>query len=583
MTHTGDRPSGNQVHSLAQHPARLFQRAFEHSQSGMVITNASGTILHANDAFCTFTGRDRNGIVGTEIARFFVSLRPLTPSPPFRHAPSEHVHTGPHEVVYRRAEGESLSLLMTIDPLLDEKRQPDHFLYTFIQLNDAKSAALEERHWLHVDPLTGLPNWLLLRDRLSHAMAQAERAESTVALLYIDIDRFKTVNDSVGHDEGDRILAELARRLHQEVRSKDTLARLGSDQFVVLLEKEGNAEAAQVVAERLQEALEPPFVSGEHFLLVTASIGIALYPSDAQDTDSLISAARNAMFTARKKGPGRLAFVDHQLTLRLKEKHRLESLLSEAVHLPEQYLTLHYQPEFNREEGHCTGLEAVLRWKQPQRWKHPPTHYLDLMTRLGLCVRLNRWMIEQVIADHYQWLNDALPLGELPISLPLCESHLLDRHDYQPLDHFLRRFQQQRNIASLSWLTLNVPAHGLSNDLDSAAHMLKRLEQLGIRLAVDKLGSSPADLAWLSRLYLHKATLDARLAGTEHGLKLLEALCRMLDALNIKPIIIGVDSETLAARLGQIGARRVQGDHYCPPMPAEALQKRLELAVLPNT
>ncbi|WP_162623057.1 putative bifunctional diguanylate cyclase/phosphodiesterase [Billgrantia lactosivorans] len=574
MTHNGKRPPGKQLHVLAQHPARLVQHAFEQSQTGMVITDGDGIILLVNDAFCRIAGVDSAETTGWPIEHFYLSRRTPSHLPVTADATPGLTHSWQQEVLCRRADGESLPVLMTVDAMLDEHQQPRHFLHTFVQLTSANGEVLDDRHWIHIDPITGLPNWLLLRDRLNHALAQAERADTTLALLFIDIDRFKAVNDSVGHVEGDRMLGELAQRLQRGVRSKDTLARLGSDQFVVLLEKDGTPEAAQLVAERLQEALEPPFTAGDRYLLMTASVGIALYPTDAQDVETLLTAARSAMFTARRKGPGRLAFVDHRLTAQLRQKYRLESQLSEAIHLPDHHFELHYQPELDRRSLHCTGMDAVLRWKRPSRWPHPPGHYLDTLARLGLGVRLNRWMIQTAIADHRRWQDTDSPLGRLPVSIQLCESHLAqDTFDHRPLDHFLRH----QGLSSFDWLTLKVPAYGLGSDLDKASHLLKRLERLGIRLAVEGFGSHALDLAWLSRLRFHKASVDARMAGMAHGgRRLVEASCRMLNALDIEPVLVGLDEESLAARLEGVSARLVQGDLYGPPMAATALAQWLE-------
>ncbi|MGQ4880170.1 putative bifunctional diguanylate cyclase/phosphodiesterase [Billgrantia sp. LNSP4103-1] len=573
MNQHGNRPPGKQIPILAQHPARLVQQAFEQSQTGMVITDAEGRIVLVNDAFCRIAGTDSAETVGWPIEHFFVSLRSPSSQPPMADRKAHETVTWQQEVLCRRNDGESMPVLMTVDGLLDDQHVPHHYFHTFVLLNAPGGELLEDRHWIHIDPMTGLPNWLLLRDRLSHALAQAERADTTLALLFIDIDRFKTINDAVGHIEGDRMLGEIAQRLQREVRSKDTLARLGSDQFVVLLEKDGSAEAAQVVAERLQEALEPPFITGDRYLLMTASIGIALYPGDAQDIETLISTARSAMFIARKKGPGRLAFVDHRLTSRLKEKHRLEGLLSEAIHMPNDHFELHYQPELERHSLHCTGLVAMLRWKHPGRWQHPPAHYLDVIARLGLGVRLNRWMIQTVIADHRQWRNANSRLGSLPVAIPLCEAHLTqDTFDHRPLDHFLRHHES----ATLEWLTLKMPAQSLSSHLDSATHMFKRLEQLGIRLAVDELGDTPVDLASLARLPFQKAYIDARLASPQRdGRRLVEASCRMLNALGIEPVLVGVDHEENAAELETLSARLVQGNLFCPAMPTEDLAQWL--------
>ncbi|MCE9683075.1 sensor domain-containing protein [Halomonas alkalisoli] len=574
MSDHGKRSPGDRVTALARHPARLTLSAFEQGQTGMVITDAAGLVVLANEAFCQIAGCNHGEVAGWPVEHFFVSVRTPSTLAPDSNDNVDEPTSWQQEVLCRRSDGESMPVLMTVDAMLNDRLRPHHYLRTFVSLATPNGKQFGDRHWVHVDPMTGLPNWLLLRDRLNHALAQADRVENGLAVLFIDIDRFKAVNDATGHLEGDRLLGELAQRLQRALRSRDTLARLGGDQFIVLLEKDGTAEAAQVVTERLQEALEPPFLSENRYLLLTASIGIALYPADAQNEEGLITAARSAMYTARKKGPGRLAFVDRRLTAKLKQKHRLESRLSEAIHLPERHFQLYYQPEIDIDTGYCTGLEAVLRWRQPKQWQLPPDAFLDTISRLGLGIRLDRWTIQTVIAHHLSWLESGSPLGELPVSVRLCESHLInDTLDRRPLDHFLRL----QSLDTLAWLTLQVPGQGLSSNLDAASHMLKRLERLGVRLAIDDLGTGPVDLAWLSRLPFNKARISVSLAMTplQEERNLAEALCRLLQALHIEPVITDIDDPSQVTAVNGLSLKRVQGNHYCPALPAEELDRWL--------
>ncbi len=530
----------------------------------MVITDADGHIMLANDAFCRLCGCERREAAGWPIEHFFVSLR--TPMP---HGQADTMpSTWQQEVLCRRSDGESHPVLMTVDALPTSRDQPAYFLRTFVNLLTADDDQPSTHHWVHVDPTTGLPNWLLLRDRLSHALAQAERTGQGLALLFIDIDRFKAVNDTIGHLEGDRLLGELARRMQGALRSKDTLARLGGDEFVMILEQNGSAEAAQIVAERLQEALEPPFAIENGQLLLTASVGIALYPFDAEDEEGLINGARGAMYTARQKGPGRLAFIDHRLTAQLKEKLRLECQLSEAAHVPERHFAVHYQPECDPQSGACIGLEAKLHWRQPRRGLRPPEAFRDAAHRLGLGVRLDRWALQRILDDHRRWQESSSSLAELPVTLRLSDNHLAhNTFDGRPLDHFLRQLQPR----SLGWLTLAIPNQRLGQELDDANHLLKRLATLQLRLAVDDLDDGPVDLARLSRLPVHRARFQASLASDTQR-PLATALCRLLETLGIKPTVTHVDTAEDAHAIAGLPVSRVQGEHFCGALPADKLE-----------
>ncbi|SDJ36333.1 GGDEF and EAL domain-containing protein [Billgrantia gudaonensis] len=549
------------IRSLSGHPARLIQHAFDQSHNGMVITDATGHIVLANEAFCRIAGCERREATGWPIEHFFASLR--TPMP--MSLDDAMPHAWQQEVLCRHADGESHPVLMTVDALPSTHDQATHFLRTFVNLITSHSDRPSTHHWVHVDPTTGLPNWLLLRDRLSHALAHAERTDHGLALLFIDVDRFKAVNDAVGHIEGDRLLGDLARRMQGALRNRDTLARLGGDEFVMILD--GSAEAAQIVAERLQEALEPPFAVENGQLLLTVSIGIALFPFDAEDEEGLINGAQGAMLTARQKGPGRLAFVDHRLTAQLKEKFRLECQLSEAAHAPEKHFAVHYQPEFDPRSGACIGLEARLYWHQPHHgWRSPET-FRDAANRLGLGVRLDRWALLKTIDDHHRWQADASPLGMLTITLPLSESHLAhNTFDGRPLDRFLR----QHHPDPLTWLTLAIPSQCLGLKLEDAAHLLKRLVTLGVRLTVDDLGDGAFDLARLARLPLHRARFRASLAR-ESQRSLAAALCRLLEALAIEPGVTHVDTLEDALAIEALSLPRVQGEHYGLAMSTQAL------------
>lgn len=569
MSHHGKDRRRLRISLLARHPARLIQQAFEQGHNGMVLTDAEGHVLLANAAFCRITGCERSEVTGWPIEHFFVSL-----SNPTLLGKADPAGGWQQEVLCRRRDGESLPILMTVDALSGDDGKPLHFLRTFVNLATHEGEPSSVHHWVHVDPMTGLPNWLLLRDRLSHALAQADRTGHGLALLFIDIDRFKAVNDAVGHLEGDRLLGELARRMQGALRSKDTLARLGGDEFIMILEHNGSAEAAQAVAERLQEALEPPFITDNRQLLLTASVGIALFPFDAKDEEGLINVARGAMYTARKKGPGRLAFVDHRLTTQLKEKLRLEYQLSEAAHLPERHFEVHYQPELDPSNGRCIGLEAKVYWRQPQQGLCPPADLREVVNRLGLGVRLDRWALQRVIADHRRWEVDGSRLGRLPVTITLSERHLAhNTFDGRPLDHFLR----QQHQPSLEWLTLAIPGHSLGPALDEAAHMLKRLVALDVHLAVDELGGGPVDLPCLARLPLERARFRASLARGSHGdgRPLAKPLCRLLESMGIDVIATHADAPQDAEAIETLPLHGVQGDHYCRPMPRSALEQWL--------
>ncbi|MFC3282617.1 putative bifunctional diguanylate cyclase/phosphodiesterase [Litchfieldella rifensis] len=568
-------PSGNPlVQGLPIPRGEVSQRdfaelAFLHGLVGIIITDPEHRILVANPAFSAITGYDGQEVIGWDISVFHSREQK-----PEYHEQCQHLdlkHRWQGEVLCRRKNGEYYPELLIINAVHDAQGRLTHYVRAFIDISTLKANESQLRLKAHYDPLTGLANRLLLNDRLAHAMRRAKRHDRRFALLFIDLDCFKRINDSLGHAAGDQLLKQTARRLSRVLRSDDTLARFGGDEFVALLEHDVSSASAQNVAIRLLEALEPPFwIAGQH-LPVSGSIGIALYPQDSDDIDELIHHADAAMYAAKRAGHGRYAFVDKALSRDMQAQLTREIALREALGAPDRHFRLLYQPQIDLQTGRPVGLEALVRWHPPSQEPLLPRQFLPLARSLGLAVRLDRWVLGQVIRQHQHWLMNDSPLAKLPIAVNIVDQHLLeDAFDHQPLDRFLREHAEDA-----SWLTLEIASDSLAGEPEELQHLLRRLQRLGVKLAIDELGDGYVNFAYLSRLPIRQAKLNgalvASVARQERSQKLIGGIHHLLASLGVDCIVVGVENQPTATALIAQGVTRSQGNHFAAPMTAADL------------
>ncbi|WP_189467472.1 putative bifunctional diguanylate cyclase/phosphodiesterase [Litchfieldella qijiaojingensis] len=576
---------GTRFHGLLEQDLRLAaanavrrdfaELAFDHGPVGIIITDPRHRVLIANPAFSVITGYDRNEVIGWDIDVFHSHEQKPEYHEQRQQLAREHHWQG--EVLCRRKNGEYYPELLAIDAVYDETGQVSHYVRAFIDISALKANESQLRLKAHYDPLTGLANRLLLNDRLEHAMRHAERRDHTLALLFIDLDCFKRINDSLGHAAGDQLLKQAGRRLARMLRENDTLARFGGDEFVALLEHDVSEVSAQNVALRLLEALEPPFwVAGRH-LTISASIGIALYPQDSEDAEELLRHADTAMYAAKRSGHGRFAFADKALSRDMQVQLQREIALREALDAPSRHFKLLYQPQIDLGTGHPVGLEALVRWHSPGQDPLLPRQFLPLARSLGLAVRLDRWVIGQVIRQHQRWQASGSALAKLSVAVNIVDQHLLGSNtlDRQPLDHFLRAYTEDA-----SWLTLEITCDSLASAPDEPHHLLRRLQRLGVKLAIDELGDSQVNFAYLSRLPIHQAKLSgalvASVARQERSRLLIGGIHRLLANLGVKCVVVGVENQPTAEALLAEGILVAQGNHFAAPMSVESLAEWLE-------
>ncbi len=442
---------------------------------------------------------------------------------------------------------------------------------------ERKRAQVAERALLHQafhDTLTGLPNRALLADRLGQALARRERRCLEAAVLFLDIDRLKWVNDSLGHAAGDQLLVDVARRLESVLRPGDTVARFGGDEFVVLCEELSAAGEAVTVAERLRDALASPFHVRGREIGLTASIGIALASTSSHDTpDALLRDADAAMYRAKERGRDRVELFDDHMRSRAMARLETESTLRRAIEQTE--LRVHYQPVIELATGRATGLEALVRWEHPERGLVPPSEFITVAEETGLIVGLGAYVLAEACTQVARW-NHRRPDGEpLTVSVNLSPHQLRARGLRELVAEALQHTGLDPRL-----LCLEITETALVEDADSNRAALDSLKDLGVTLAVDDFGTGYSSLLYLRRFPVDVLKIDRSfVVGLETNAEdtaIVSGVVGLAQALGLQAVAEGVETPEQAACLRQLGCPLAQGYHWSKPLTARQTERWLK-------
>jgi diguanylate cyclase (GGDEF)-like protein len=432
---------------------------------------------------------------------------------------------------------------------------------------------LEEkiRHQALYDPLTELPNRTLFLDRVGHAVAGSKRRERPVAVLMIDLDGFNTVNDSLGEDAGDQVLVEVGDRLRTCLRSTDTVARMGGDEFAMLLVDAGIPEATRV-ADRVFERLGVPFLVKGKELFVDASIGIAQFPDGSGDGETVVGAADAAMYSARRAGKQTYEIYQRERHVASLEQFELLTELRRALERRE--FVLHYQPIVRLDDGQIVGVEALTRWNHPKRGMVPPAGFIPLAEQAGLIVAIDRWVTAEACRQGRVWQQRFPSDRPLGISVNLSARQLQDPDLLRDVGAAVEAF----GLAPAS-LTLEITETVLMQDTEATLSVLRALKALGVRLAIDDFGIGFSSLSYLRRLPVDVVKIDRSfVAGVATGTEewtLARGIIRLVHSLGLETVAEGVERPEQRAHLMALGCRLAQGYLFARPAPADAITELL--------
>ncbi|MDP1705351.1 MAG: EAL domain-containing protein [Sulfurimicrobium sp.] len=450
------------------------------------------------------------------------------------------------EVVFD-GEGKALALIGTVQ---------------YITENKEKEAQIE--FLAFHDPLTRLPNRLLAKDHLEMAAAYASRTHTRVALLFLDLDNFKTINDSLGHAVGDALLKAVAARLRDSVRSTDTISRQGGDEFLMLLPDASDTEAITDIAQKVLRTLNAPFDIDGHQLATSASIGIAVYPDDGSDFDTLLKKADTAMYQAKKAGRSTYRFYTEQMNVDAVERHQMLTGLARALERKE--FVLYYQPQIDIASGAVVGAEALIRWQHPERGLVPPGLFIPVAEDSGHIVPIGEWVLQEACRQAAAWQQAGLPELIMAVNLSAVQfkrSNLETSVTQALADSGLRP----------ELLELELTESILIQDTENMLGTVHRLKALGVKLSIDDFGTGYSSLSYLSRFAVDKLKIDQSfvrdMVDNPGNAAIVRAIIQMAKSLNLKTIAEGVEDESLLAPLRLHHCDEAQGYYFARPMPAD--------------
>lgn len=435
----------------------------------------------------------------------------------------------------------------------------------------------EQRIWhvAHHDSLTGLPNRTLLHDRLDQALAQAARDNNRVGVLFLDLDRFKTINDSLGHAVGDDLLRQVAGRLAGAVRAVDTVSRLGGDEFIVIVRELTGPDDAVLVAEKVVAALAAPIAALGHDLRVTPSIGISIFPDDGAEALQLMKNADTAMYHAKAKGRNNYQFFTPRMNEEAIRFFHLEHELRRALEGGE--LLLHYQPQVDIDALSVCGLEALLRWQHPERGMVSPGEFIPVAEETGLILPLGEWVLAESLRQNRRWQEAGLP--SLPVSVNLSPRQFRQKGLAECVRRLLADTGQPAGL-----LELEITESSLMHDVDEALETLRELAAMGVRLAIDDFGTGYSSLNHLKRFPVHKLKIDqsfVRDLGVDwDDAAIVSAIIGLARALNLETLAEGVETNEQLGILMNQGCRQFQGYLFSRPLPADQTEALFRPAAL---
>jgi diguanylate cyclase (GGDEF)-like protein/PAS domain S-box-containing protein len=549
----------------AQDDQRQASVVIESTQEGVMITDAKGTIIRVNPAFTEITGYAAADALG-RTPQILKSGRHTTDFYRVMWGALQGIGRWQGEIWNRRKTGEVYPEWLTISSVRDEQGQVVNYAAVFSDISQLKVSQEKLEHLAHHDPLTGLPNRLLFRDRLEHAMQRADRGDKALGVLFLDLDRFKRVNDSLGHTVGDAVLEAVATRLEGAVRRDDTLARLGGDEFTVLVEGVTGIDDPAHLATKLNQVLREPFRVQGHELLLGASIGISLYPQDAHSGEALLQNADAAMYHAKEAGRDTFRFYSQEMTTRALERVVLEGQLKRALENAE--LVLHYQPQLDLASHRVVGVEALVRWNHPKQGLLLPARFVPIAEESELIIALGNWVLRTACLQAKAWLDAGIDFGRIAVNV--AGRQILQGGLKETVQRVLTETGLPPRRLELEIAETFMMRHPKQN-----VQLLLSVRELGVALAIDDFGTGYSSLAYLKQLPIDKLKLDRSFV---HGLPedgddaaIAKAIIALGRSLQFRVIAEGLETEAQRDFLKAEHCEQAQGFLWSRPLAAEQL------------
>lgn len=542
---------------------RLHAAALASSRDAVIITDLAPAILAVNPSFIELTGYGEAEVLGKDPRLLSSGLHEPTF---FQGMWSDLLKSGywQGELWNRRKDGEVYPVLLSISTVRNEQGEPSHYVGVMTDLSRIRQSEEKLQYLTHYDPLTRLPNRLLLEARLTHTLERARREGRQAAVLVIDLDQFKTINDSLGHAAGDELLVTVAARLSGRLRQEDTLSRLAGDEFALVLESIHGYQEVELMARRVQNALEEPFAlpDGE-VAYVRASIGICVYPQDGDTAQDLLVGADAAVHRAKDLGGSQFCYASSDLNVRARVSLALETALRQALEQGE--FLLYYQPKVDLAHGRIVGAEALLRWQRPGYGLVPPLEFISTAEKSGLIVGIGAWVIEEACRQIRLWCETGLPDIRVAVNVSARQFRGGD------LERVVTAALERHGVAPRN-LTLELTESMLMEDPDEVIKRLKVLKDIGVQLSLDDFGTGYSSFSYLSRFPIDQMKIDRSFIKDiildPDAAAIVVSIIGLAHRMRLRVVAEGVETEAQLGYLRQNGCEEMQGYLFSQPVAA---------------
>ncbi len=556
------------VRKEAEEQLRFSSRVFNQAQEGIIITDTAGIITDVNPAFCEITGYSREEVIGKgprilnsgkHSSEFFDSM--------WRSIIEHGYWQG--EVWNRRKNGELYAELLTISALMDDDGQSRHYVGLFSDITQTKKQQETLELMAHYDVLTKLPNRVLFADRFSQAVAHSNRTETMLAICFLDLDNFKPVNDTYGHEVGDQLLIEVAMRLRANVRDEDTISRFGGDEFAILFRDIESMSECEYMLRRIHESLAQPYNVNDLRLEISASSGVTFYPGDNADLDTLLRHADQTMYQAKLSGRNTYKLFNPAKNRQTVEKHQWLQHIRQALGNGE--FRLYYQPKVNMRTGRVMGVEALIRWQHPDQGLLAPGYFLPMMSDTELEIEVGKWVLKQALAQASEWHHNGY---ELEVSVNISSAHLQSASFIDDVEQALAEYPQLDS----RFLQLEIVETSALGDIASISRVIKMSRDvLGVSVALDDFGTGYSSLTHLRHLTASTIKIDQSfvrdMLDDPQDYTIVDGVTGLAEAFSRHVIAEGVETVEHGLMLLMMGCDHAQGYGIARPMPAEDIEQ----------
>ncbi len=544
---------------------RLAASVFEHSSEGIVITDANNVIVEVNDAFENLTGYSRKEVIGSK-PNILKSGKHKSEFYAKMYESIKQTGSWQGELWNKNKKGELYAELLSISVIKDREGSIINYVAIFNDITQNKEQHDKMAYLVNYDPLTGLANRRFLLERLSHAVRVAKRSRNIVAIIFIDLDNFKYINDTLGHNAGDELLLQIVARLNDITRESDTLARMGGDEFVLLVENINSEEALAALAQKVVDAISPSYIIEKTTVFTSASVGVSMFPDDGEDIEVLMKKADMAMYQSKEHGKDQFCFFSDHLENELKNRLSMLSEIRQAITNKELFLC--YQPQVDSRDGKVIGVEALVRWRHPEKGVLFPLEFLAFAEDDNLIMHLSEIVLSKAMTTLKDFASRGMDIGYMSINI--ADRQFKDRQFVQKIKQALEFFGIEP-----SKIKLELPEATVTGNINESILKLTALRDIGVKIAIDGFGTGYASIGHIKNFPVDQLKIDKSFVhntGTGHiDENIIAAIIAMSQALGIEIMAVGVETKAQYDFLMAKGCYLVQGNYFYEPKTLEEL------------